>query len=55
MQKKFFKINKNLSSEIRKFKNNVIDQKEVQIKHLISGKLKILNLNFSKVYENKII
>ena len=45
-KKEFFKINKNLSSEIRKFKNNVIDQKEVQIKHLISDKLKNIKSKF---------
>ena len=53
--KKFFKLNTNLSSEINRFKNNNIDHKETQIKHLIAGKLKILNLNLSKVYENKSI
>ncbi len=50
----FFKINRNLSSEIKKFKNSINDHKVVQIKHLIVGKIKILNLNLSKVYENKL-
>ncbi len=50
----FFKINRNLSSEIKKFKNSKNDHKVVQIKHLIVGKIKILNLNLSKVYENKL-
>ena len=51
----FFKINRNLSSEIKKFKNTKYDHKEVQIKHLILGKLKILNLNLSKIYEKKLL
>ncbi len=50
----FFKINRNLSSEIKKFKNSINDHKVVQIKHLIVGKIKIFNLNLSKVYENKL-
>ena len=50
----FFKKNRNLSSEIKKFKNSKNDHKVVQIKHLIVGKIKILNLNLSKVYENKL-
>ena len=50
----FFRINRNLSSEIKKFKNSKNDHKVVQIKHLIVGKIKILNLNLSKVYENKL-
>ncbi|MBD22373.1 MAG: hypothetical protein CL572_01750 [Alphaproteobacteria bacterium] len=54
-KKNFFKINTNLSSEINKFKSSNLDHKEVQIKHLIFGKLKILNLNLSKVYENKLL
>jgi two-component system nitrogen regulation sensor histidine kinase NtrY len=53
-KKKFFKVNKNLSSEINKFKNSFNHQKEIQVKHIISGKLKILNLNMSKVYENRL-
>ena len=53
-KKKFFKVNKNLSSEINKFKNSFSDHKEIQVKHIISGKLKILNLNMSKVYENRL-
>ena len=51
----FFKINRNLSSEIKKFKNTKYDHKEVQIKHLMLGKLKILNLNLSKIYEKKLL
>ena len=52
--KKFFNVNKNLSSEINKFKNSFSDHKEIQVKHIMSGKLKILNLNMSKVYENRL-
>ena len=53
-KKDFFSVNSSISSEINKFKNSILDQKVIQIKHLISGKLKILNLNLSKIYENKI-
>ena len=53
-KKNFFNVNKNLSSEINKFKNSFSDHKEIQVKHIMSGKLKILNLNMSKVYENRL-
>ena len=53
-KKDFFSVNSSILSEINKFKNSVLNHKVIQIKHLISGKLKILNLNLSKIYENKI-
>ena len=53
-KKDFFSVNSSILSEINKFKNSILDHKVIQIKHLISGKLKILNLNLSKIYENKI-
>ena len=53
-RKNFFKVNKNLSTEINKFKNSFSDHKEIQVKHIMLGKLKILNLNMSKVYENRL-
>ena len=53
-KKDFFSVNRSILSEINKFKNSILDHKVIQIKHLISGKLKILNLNLSKIYENKI-
>merc|ERR1711991_1176802 len=53
-KKDFFSVNSSILSEINKFKNSILNHKVIQIKHLISGKLKILNLNLSKIYENKI-
>ncbi len=55
VKKNFFKINSHLSSETKKFQVSDLKNKEVQIKLIISGKLKILNIKFSKVYEKRIL
>ena len=55
VKKNFFKINSHLSSETKKFQVSDLKNKEVQIKLIITGKLKILNIKFSKVYEKKIL
>ena len=55
IKKDFFKINSNLSSETKKFQVSDLKNKEVQIKLIIQGKLKILNIKFSKVYEKRIL
>ena len=55
VKKDFFKINSNLSAETKKFQISNFKNKEVQIKLVIKGKLKILNIKFSKVYEKKIL
>ena len=55
VKKNFFKINSHLSSETKKFQVSDLKNKEVQIKLIITGKLKILNIKFSKVYEKRIL
>jgi two-component system nitrogen regulation sensor histidine kinase NtrY len=50
----FFKINSHLSSETKKFQASDLKNKEVQIKLIITGKLKILNIKFSKIFEKRI-
>ncbi len=55
VKKNFFKINSHLTSETKKFQVSDLKNKEVQIKLIITGKLKILNIKFSKVYEKKIL
>ncbi len=55
VKKNFFKINSHLSSETKKFQVSDLKNKEVQIQLIISGKLKILNIKFSKVYEKRIL
>ena len=37
------------------FQVSDLKNKEVQIKHIIKGKLKILNIKFSKVFEKRIL
>lgn len=55
VKKNFFQINSHLSSETKKFQVSDLKNKEVQIKLIITGKLKILNIKFSKVYEKRIL